>query len=114
MTTFSQGDVLLIPFPFTDFSTLKQRPAIVLSSDTFNNSHSDVVVMAITSQIPQNIPSEDYLLSQEEIELAHLPKSSLIKTGKIVTINKMLVRKKLGTLPASTTEKLKAKLQAIL
>ena len=81
MITFRQGDVILIPFPFTDFSTLKQRPAIVVSSDTFNNSHSDVVVMAITSQIPEVIPSEDYLLSREEIETAQLPKSSLIKEG---------------------------------
>ena len=113
MITFNQGEVILT-FPFTDFSTFKQRPAIIISSSIFNNSHSDVIVMAITSQIPEVIPNEDYLLSREEIEMAHLPKSSLIKTGKIVTINKILLRKKLGQLPTSTIEKLKVKLQALL
>lgn len=93
MTTYNQGDVILIPFPFTDFSTLKQRPAVIFSSSSFNDSHPDVIVMAITSQIPQDIPEEDYLLNNEENLSAGLPKPSLIKTTKIVTINKILIRK---------------------
>ena len=74
MTTYNQGDVILIPFSFTDFSTLKQRPAVIFSSSSFNDSHPDVIVMAITSQIPETIPTEDYLLSNEETLSAGLPK----------------------------------------
>jgi mRNA-degrading endonuclease toxin of MazEF toxin-antitoxin module len=49
MTVYRQGDVVLIPFPFTDFSTFKQRPAVVISSNGFNRIHQDVIVVAITS-----------------------------------------------------------------
>lgn len=114
MTTFDQGDVVLIPFPFTDLSTVKQRPAMIISSASFNNSHGDVIAIAITSQIPKAIAEEDYLLSQEEMELARLPKPSIIKTAKIVTINKVLIRKRLGSLPATTIDKIKTQLQNLL
>ncbi len=67
MTTLNKGDVVLIPFPFTDISTLKQRPALIVSSDWFNQHRNDVIVMAISSQIPAQIPADEYLLSLVEL-----------------------------------------------
>jgi mRNA interferase MazF len=49
MTPCRQGDVVLLPFPFTDLTTTKQRPAVVISSEAFNARQRDVVVLAITS-----------------------------------------------------------------
>src|SRR5437764_214204 len=42
MTRFEPGDVVVVPFPFTDFVTLKQRPCVVLSSARFNGPRPDV------------------------------------------------------------------------
>ena len=50
MTSFEFGDVVLVPFPFTDQSTTKKRPAIVVSSQTYNTERPDVIIMAVTSQ----------------------------------------------------------------
>jgi mRNA interferase MazF len=50
MTRYKPGDLVLVRFPFTDFSTLKKRPALVLSSPSFTAQQGDVVVMAMTSQ----------------------------------------------------------------
>ena len=50
--SFNRGDVVLVPFPFTDLTTQKQRPALVVSSKDFNDSSSDAILLAITSQIP--------------------------------------------------------------
>jgi mRNA interferase MazF len=47
---FEFGDVVLVPFPFTDQTTAKQRPAVIVSSLAYNQAKPDVVVMAITSQ----------------------------------------------------------------
>jgi hypothetical protein len=48
---FSFGDVVLVPFPFTDQSGTKKRAAVVVSSHSYNASRSDIVIMAITSQV---------------------------------------------------------------
>ena len=50
-TSFKRGDVVLVPFPFTDLSSIKQRPALVVSPDTWNASQSNVLLVAITSQV---------------------------------------------------------------
>jgi mRNA-degrading endonuclease toxin of MazEF toxin-antitoxin module len=52
-----------VPFPFTDLSAVKQRPALVLSPDRLNKARVDIVVAAITSQIPDVIGEDDILLS---------------------------------------------------
>ncbi len=51
MTSFEFGDVVLVPFPFTDQSTTKKRPAVVVSSRPYNAERPDVIIMAITSQV---------------------------------------------------------------
>ncbi len=96
MTTFRRGDVVLVAFPFTDLTTTKMRPALVISSDVFNQENPDVIVVAITSQIPKRLPHSHNLLSPQDQKLAGLPKPSLVRLGKIVTLDKKLIRKKLG------------------
>ena len=48
---YELGDVVLVPFPFTNQLGSKQRPAVVVSRRTYNASKPDVVIMAITSQL---------------------------------------------------------------
>jgi mRNA interferase MazF len=50
-TNYKFGDVLLVPFPFTDQTAAKKRPAVVVSSNQYNNGRPDLIVMAITSQL---------------------------------------------------------------
>ncbi len=90
MTGCKQGDVILIPFPFTDFSTFKQRPGVIISSNEFNLTHQDVIIAAITSHIPEQITQSDYLLDAVDLGLSGLPKISLVKLGKIVTLDQRL------------------------
>jgi mRNA interferase MazF len=114
MTAFKKGDVVLVAFPFTDLTTTKVRPALVISSDSFQRSGLDVVLAGITSQIPKKISVTDFLLSLEDRRLAGLPKPSLVRLGKIVTLDQRLIRKKLGRLPESTLTKLTLELQKLL
>jgi len=47
------GEVVLVPFPFTDQSGAKKRPAVIVSSNHYNASRRDLIIMAITSQVRQ-------------------------------------------------------------
>ncbi len=114
MTPYKQGEVILIPFPFTDLTTTKKRPGVIVSSERFNKKYNDVIVTAVTSQIPERIAEEEILLSPQEQKEAGLPKTSLIKVGKIVTIDQRLIRKKLGAIPHSTIRKLIETLEQII
>ena len=73
----SQGDIVLIPIPFTDLSSQKRRPVIVISNDEYNRSAPDVVVVAMTS----NPASSPYSFS---INAADLTKGRSIALARFV------------------------------
>jgi len=103
MTPCKHGQVILVPFPFTDLSTVKQRPALVISSDEFNDESGDVIIAAITSNVDPYRDSVDvYVLSGVEQTQAGLPKESAIRLGKIITLDQRLIRSELGSLPSKT------------
>ena len=45
---FQRGDVVLVPFPFSDLSTTKVRPAVVVSSDLYHSTEPDLLLAALT------------------------------------------------------------------
>jgi mRNA interferase MazF len=49
-TGYEFGDIILVPFPFTDQSTSKQRPAVVISSSAYQRERPDLIILAVTSQ----------------------------------------------------------------
>jgi mRNA interferase MazF len=69
MTLYKQGDILLLPFPFTDLSGKKQRPAVVVSGNSYNKAHPDLILAPITSQFNHN---------PDEIEPDHWQKAGLL------------------------------------
>ena len=59
---FLRGDVLLVPFPFSDLSTTKVRPAVAVSSPLYHREEPDLILAAITSQISSASGTLDYVL----------------------------------------------------
>lgn len=85
-----KGDIVLIPFPFSDLSGSKLRPAVVLIS-----TELDVTVCFITTQF-QWIGEFDIRLIPSSIN--GLKKTSLLRTSKFSTIDKELILGRIGTL----------------
>lgn len=52
MTGYKFGDLVLVPFPFTDQLAVKRRPAVVISSPAYHQARPDLLIMAVTSQQP--------------------------------------------------------------
>jgi mRNA interferase MazF len=70
--------------------------------------------MAISSQIPDQILKDEYLISSDDQQASGLPKSSIIKLGKIVTIDQKLIRKRLGKMPGQTVLSILEKFMKVL
>jgi len=77
MTAYSFGDVILVPFPFTDQSQAKQRPAVVVSSARYNTERPDLILMAITSQVRSQATFGEVIV--QNWQAAKLLKLSAIK-----------------------------------
>lgn len=110
-TSSKRGDVVLVPFPFTDLSTTKQRPALVVSPDAWNATQPDVLLVAITSQMNVAFESQDVVLSATDSAAAGLPKPSRVRTTKLFTMHAGLLRRTLGRLPESSTQAVLAQLR---
>jgi mRNA interferase MazF len=93
MTIYKRGDVVLVPFPFSDQSTSRKRPAVIISSDRYNKLSSDVIIMAITSKTHQADGLAEYAI--EDWEKTGLLAPSLVKPA-VSTIELKLIIKKLG------------------
>jgi mRNA interferase MazF len=94
-------------------TTTKQRTAFIISSNHYNSTHPDVILASITSQVPKKISPYDDLLTGRIQKMAGLPKPSIIKLGKIVTIDQRLVRRTLGKLSFNKMKKVKIILKRI-
>ena len=62
MINYKRGDVVLVPFPFSNQTTIKKRPAVIISSNEYNDNSSDVIIIAVTSQIDNVIEIGECLI----------------------------------------------------
>lgn len=93
MTTYRFAEVVLVNFPYTDESTSKLRPAVVISSTIYHQERQDVVLAAITKT--GRLRSGDVLITKWEE--AGLTKPSTIKPV-FFTVKKIRVVRKIGVL----------------
>jgi mRNA interferase MazF len=101
---FQFGDVVLVPFPFTDQSTTKQRPGVVVSSAAYHRARRDLILMAITSQMRGTGAFGELVV--EDWQAAKLIRPSAIKPV-LATLEQTLVIKKLGRLSGADQQRLR-------
>ena len=85
MESFKQGDVVRVPFPYTDRQTRQRRPALVVSSGPVGENGALLWVVMITSAENRAWPGDVEIRHHLE---AGLPAPSVIRTIKIATIEK--------------------------
>jgi len=110
-TSYSFGDIILVPFPFTDQSATKRRPAVVVSSAAYHRERADLIIMAVTSQARPSGSSGEFQV--KDWKGAGLLKRSVVKPV-ITTIEHTLVIRRLGRLREEDQQALKQALAAIL
>jgi mRNA interferase MazF len=110
-TACNFGDIVLVPFPFTDQTGVKKRPAVVISSAAYNGARPDLVLMAVTGQVRATTGVGEVFIT--EWKKAGLLKSSVIKPVP-TTVEKGLILRTLGQLESSDQNSLRDVLRLIL
>ncbi len=83
MANFKQGDVIKVPFPYTDRPTRQSRPALVVSVGGIEDTHGLLWVVMITSAENRAWPGD---VPVKNLGVAGLPVPSVIRTAKLATI----------------------------
>lgn len=102
---------MLVPFPFTDLSGRKRRPALVVSPAGFHDE--DLILRAIKSQLPENLSERDASLAAEDMIEEKLPKRSVVKVGKLFTMHRALVSGGFGMVKERKLEEVLDKLRTL-
>jgi mRNA interferase MazF len=108
MEEFVKGQIVVVPFPFSDLTDLKKRPAMVISSLEGNN--------LILAQITSRYRTQKYLLDIKikDFEKGNLHIDSYVNCDKIFTLDKNIILNSVGILKAEKTYKIVSKIIEII
>ena len=96
MAAFKPGDIVVVPFPFTDRSAVKRRPALVCSSEDFNRNSGHVVLAMVTTAAHSRWPGDVPIC---DLAPTGLPAPSVVR-WKLFTLDAALVLRRAGALSA--------------
>ena len=100
MGTPTVGQVVLVPFPFSDLSQTKMRPAVILA----DAGRNDWILCQITSN-PYG-DEKAISLTDKDFKSGSLRVTSYVRPGKLFTANSSLIAKKVGDLKRAEINKL--------
>jgi len=105
---FNQGDIILVPFLFSDLSNIRQRPVLVLSNLEYNKNSNDIITCGITSNLKDTNCS--VLIENKDMLEGNLVIMSRIKVDKLFTLEKTIINKKLGRINKEIFNRVKKEL----
>ncbi len=110
MSSYLKGDIVLVPFPFSDLTNSKVRPAIVISNSIVNKTE-DIILAQITS----NLHGDAFSYNIDDKFLTHtLNGRSEVRCNKLFTTAKSIIRKKVSSLKTEKHRELIAKIVSLL
>jgi len=91
-----RGDIVLVPFPFTDLSSRKVRPTLIISPDP---QTEDILLAFISSALPHDrLTPTDFAIESNNPDFSKtgLKKSSVFKLSKLLTLHHSVILRRLG------------------
>jgi len=104
-----QGEIVLIPVPFTDLSSNKRRPVIVISNDDYNQMTADMVVVAMTSN--PLLDAYSFIVKAADLTHVKLNRPGTVRVDKIYTLDQALIVKTFGQVNARTLARIQTMLR---
>lgn len=110
MSGFARGDVVLVPFLFSEGTGAKLRPALVLSSSGYHRGRQEMIVAAITSNLRRRLLGDQPI---GDWKAAGLLFPSLVM-GILRTIKQSMVDRRLGALKPNDVAAVEAQIRRSL
>ena len=101
----NQKEVVLLPYPFSNLEGMKVRPALIISNNQFNKKSNDCVMVPLTTVIKDEPYS--VIIDQANLSSGKLIKQSRIRVDKIFSVEKSLIRMRIGILNGNSFDKVK-------
>ena len=105
----NQGDIVLIPIPFTDLSSQRRRPVIIISNDTYNRKTMDIVVVAMTSN--PTVVDYSFTITSSDLEQGKLNRPGKVRVDKIYTLSQSIVVRTFGRVNPKILNRIRNMLQ---
>lgn len=97
---YDQKDIVLIPFPYSDLTGSKQRPALIISNNLLNKTQDRICCLVTTNE-----HKDDIAITGNSFQEGKLPFKSFIRPHRIFTINEIVIKKKLCSINDNLHEK---------
>jgi mRNA interferase MazF len=109
---YKQREIVLVPFPYSDLSSTKRRPVLIISNNLYNAAFPDILVCVITS----NLYKDDYSveLSNNDLDIGMLPELSVIKCHKLFTIEQTRILKRFSLIKEKKFEEVTDELKKLV
>ena len=107
MTT---GDIVIVSFPFTDLTSFKARPAVVVN--VVADNYNDVIVCLISFVVPSQLTTHSILIGPDTVN--NLKAKSLIKVSRLATVEHNKVKAVIGKLNMQQLEEFKSKFKSLV
>lgn len=106
---YEQREIVLIPFPYSDLTGFKKRPALIISNSKLNKTE-DRICCLITSQKTK----EGILIDKKSIEQGNLPFKSWAKPHRVFTINRNIIIKEICKIDSELHNRIISELNSYL
>ncbi|RYZ61595.1 MAG: type II toxin-antitoxin system PemK/MazF family toxin [Chitinophagaceae bacterium] len=109
---YSQREIVLVPFPYSDLSATKRRPVLVISNNNYNKQFPDILVCVITSNLFKDEYSVE--LNDKDLLAGILPERSVIKCHKLFTVEQSQIVKRFSVISEEKMQQVKHVLQQLI
>ena len=109
-----RGDIVLVPFPFTDLTGQKLRPAVIMSADP---QKTDVIIAFVSSVVSTGeVSRTDYVLHEDNADFPKtgLKKASTFRMRKLLSIERGRISRRLGRVSPAIQKELDTRLRQAL
>jgi len=109
------GDIVLLSHPATDYKSIKLRPALIISTDRYNERESDRILLPISKNIMRDCPDDILIKDSDRLfPTTGLKVSSVIRVGKIFTADICVIKRRLGRVSDEILNQVREKIKKVL